>query len=264
MGSKTWTVYLQHNVPRVLDSVSSSLKQTQCCGCDLWQCSWSLSAGPSSIRSSYLLAAQTCSPALSPTRAFLWTAPLLPPPVARASACADWTAPAASSFSFWGLNPRQIEASVGQKFTVSSVRVWIQLHSEKHAANAPALCLTRARVYSLGLCFSFLFVVFCKVQLQKHLPCPLITLYVLLLVLIPLSHSLWDVFLGSQAVFCLGFSPRRWPMWCTLLWEWTVVNIAPALSLSLSLSFTALGFVITLLLLEVNGTGPDSAVSTRL
>jgi len=44
------------------------------------------------------------------------------------------------------------------------------------------------------------------------------------------------------------------------------MNIAPALplSLALSLSFTALGFVITRLLLEVNGTGPDSAVSTRL
>lgn len=124
MGSKTCTVYLLHNalphVPRVLDSVSSSLKQTQCCGCDLWQCSWSLSAGLLSIRSSYLLAAQTCSPALSPTQAFLWTAPLLPPPVARASACADWTAPAASSFSFWDLNPRQIEALVGRLKSVRS------------------------------------------------------------------------------------------------------------------------------------------------
>jgi len=38
--------------------------------------------------------------------------------------------------------------------------------------------------------FSFLFVVFCEVQLQKHLLRPLITRSVLLLVLIPLSHFL--------------------------------------------------------------------------
>lgn len=167
-GSKICTVHLLHNalphVPRVLDSVSSSFKQTKCCGCDLWWCSWRLSAGLLSIHSSYLLAAQTCSPALSPTQAFLWTAPLLPPPVAHASVCADWTAPAASSFSFWDFNPQQNEASVCLKSvrsSVSSVHVWIQLNSVKHAANAPALCLTRARVYSLGLCFSFFFVVFC-------------------------------------------------------------------------------------------------------
>lgn len=39
MGSKTYSVHLKHialhNVQRVLDSVSSSLKQTQCCDCDL-------------------------------------------------------------------------------------------------------------------------------------------------------------------------------------------------------------------------------------
>ncbi len=53
--------------------------------------------------------------------------------------------------------------------------------------------------------------------------------------LLALSHSLRVVFFGSQAVFSLGFFPRRWPAWCSLLWEWTVMDTAPALSLSLSL-----------------------------
>lgn len=53
------------------------------------------------------------------------------------------------------------------------------------------------------------------------------------------SLSLSDVFLSSQAVFCLGFSPGAdWPMWCSLLWEWTVVDTAPALSPFLSFSLT--------------------------
>ncbi len=124
MGSKTCTVRLKHialpHVQRVLDSVSSSLKQTQCCDCDLRLCSWRLSAGLLHIQSSYLLAARTCSPALSPTPASLWTAPPLPPPVAHASACADWTASAASFFSYWDLNPLQIEALVCLKSVRSS------------------------------------------------------------------------------------------------------------------------------------------------
>ncbi len=122
MGCKTCTVRFKHialpHVQRVLDSVSSSLKQTQCC--DLWLCSWRLSAGLLRIQSSYLLAARMCSPALSPTPASLWTAPPLPPPVAGASACADWTASAASFFSYWDLNPLQIEALVCLKSVRSS------------------------------------------------------------------------------------------------------------------------------------------------
>lgn len=64
------------------------------------------------------------------------------------------------------------------------------------------------------------------------------------------SPSLWDV-LQFPGSILFGFFPRRWPMWCSLLWEWTVVDTVPALSPFLSHSLSLSLFLLLWVLLSL-------------